>query len=75
MTLRTTLSVKCQCGYIGTVQRSENDQPMSESWEKFVPIGDLIGNKHFVDGFANSDEVNKSMKLRCPKCNSTLKIL
>ncbi|MNK32888.1 hypothetical protein D3C87_513590 [compost metagenome] len=74
MTLRTTISVTCQCAYTGTVQRSENDQPMSDCWEKFTPMGDLIGNEYYVDGFAKGDKVNKAMNLKCPTCKSPLKL-
>lgn len=74
MTLRTTISVPCKCGYTGTVKRSENDQPYSDCWERFTPMNDLIGSEYYVDGFAESDKVNKAMNLKCPKCNSSLKL-
>ena len=73
MALRTTISIPCKCGFIGKVKRTENDQPMSVCWERFTPV-DLIGNEHYVDGFADADEVSKAMNLKCPKCNLPLKL-
>ncbi len=72
MTMRTKQLIQCSCGHIGTIHRSENDQPYSACWERYSLDG-LNGNgSYYVEGYAKWDQVFKALNPTCPSCNKRL---
>ena len=47
MTTRTTFEVKCSCGHIGKIIKSESDSPHSKPWEEYS-LGDLNGKDRYT---------------------------
>lgn len=71
MTLRTSTTVKCECGKIGLILLAENDQPYSAPSERYSLNG-LKGIGINLEHMADWPEVFKKMGIRCASCNKTL---
>lgn len=72
MTTRTNHSVVCDCGHVGSIRMSENDQPYSDPWESYK-LENLNGSSGYnVAGFADWDAVFEELKPTCPKCGTRL---
>ena len=71
MTTRTSNAVQCECGRVGSIVLSENDQPYSRPSERYSPRG-LKGNGFVCDRFANWPEIFSEMNLRCMDCDKKL---
>ena len=72
MTHQTTYEVKCSCGHIGRIIRSESDSPYSKPWEEYSLL-DLNGKGNYhVNGFALLKDVFSELKPTCPSCGKPL---
>jgi hypothetical protein len=63
MTMRTRNVLVCECGHIGSLVTSENDQPYSTPWES-----------HRLEGFTHGPETGSvgsiPLNPQCTKCGS-----
>lgn len=64
-------TLQCQCGHIGKVERSENDQPYSEMWSRYS-LANLNGGVLASTEPESLHEVFEKMKPSCPKCGASL---
>jgi hypothetical protein len=63
MTLRTQDTLKCQCGHVGIMKSSENDQPYSSGW-----------SSHKLIGFLGEVTDWKLDLVKCPECGQVGKV-
>jgi hypothetical protein len=71
MTMRTYYEVICDCGHIGKIKRSENDQPYSEMWESWSLV-DLKGGNFDDKKVREPKDVFKETSISCPDCGKKL---
>ena len=69
MTTSTRFKLVCECGHSGNLKMSENDQPYSKCWEKYV-VEDLNSKQDhiYVDGSISVQEAVQRLDISCPKC-------
>lgn len=70
MTLRTKISLICECGHEGAILMSENDQPYSTMWERYT-LENFHGGSVRVEGLDEVDDLIETLKPMCPFCCST----
>lgn len=74
MTMRTEIKLQCDCGHIGFIKMSENDQPYSKPWEKYS-LKELNGNcEWYTKGAADFETAIVNLNPSCPKCGKKLNI-
>jgi hypothetical protein len=63
LTMRTTSKLICECGHLGLLHTSENDQPFSGSWESHKLEG-------FREGGSDTNMNGVPLSPVCPQCGS-----
>ncbi len=72
MTTRTVYEVICDCGHVGRIKRSENDQPYSKPYENYE-LEELSGSSGLsLEGCTDWEKVFEKLKPSCPKCGKKL---
>lgn len=70
--MRTEHPVECNCGHVGIIKMSENDQPFSDPWEKYTLQGLKGSGEYYVDGCAKWETVFQNLQPQCPQCENAL---
>jgi len=63
MTLRTRDKLVCDCGHLGLLISSENDQPYGAPW-----------TRHELEGFSGSVDDWNLERVQCPNCGAVGKV-
>ncbi len=69
MTMRQRDKVTCNCGHVGSIKFSENDQPYSEIWESWS-LENLDGS--ICDNPKSASDILTRSNIKCPECKSTI---
>lgn len=74
MTMRSKEKLICECGFVGYLCLSENDQPYSSLREDYRLEGFSGGYLHLTSYADMPSDLLKHLKPRCPECNQVGKV-
>ena len=68
LTMHTKQQLVCECGHVGYLNCSENDQPYSSCWERYTLDGFSGGSVTVTDRHPMPSDLIAALGVQCPQC-------